>query len=61
MTHAFDCSVWAHAPLPLQRSFVHQTPSDAHAVEVEAFDHAEVLLADSQTWQLLDGLAMPSE
>jgi hypothetical protein len=49
MLQVFDCKVWVQDPLPLQRSFVHQTPSDVQAVVLDAFDHADVLLADWQS------------
>ncbi len=46
MKHALDWSEWVHVPLPLHRSLVQDTPSDVHAVLLEALLHADVLVAD---------------
>jgi hypothetical protein len=54
-------SVWVHVPLPLQRSFVHETPSLVHDVDDDAFVKLDVLTADWHVWQELAGLAVLSE
>jgi hypothetical protein len=56
-----DWSVCVQVPLPLQRSFVHDTPSLVHAVVLGAFVKLVVLTADWHVWQPLAGLPVLSE